>query len=81
MCGVSSLTEDTKSKLQPKPHHREAIKVLKKHGWDVIAIGGDIITKNVNDPQPYKYWYIIPFLGSNKSHKEELATLGVKSNA
>ena len=63
-------------KPKPKAHHREALKILKKHGWDVIAIGGDMITKNVNDPQPYKYWYIIPFLGSNKTHDEELKVKG-----
>lgn len=69
----------TKTKIKKEKYiipeskiHQEILKKLDKNGWDLIMIGGDMVIRNQNDPQPYKYWYVIPFLGSNKEHNDEI---------
>ena len=57
--------------------HKAVLKQLDSKGWDLICMGGDFVTKNLQDDKPYKYWYVVPFLGGNKKLNEP-ETKGVK---
>lgn len=68
-----ALTQKTKQRLKSAPkYQQEIIKLLDSKGWDVILASGGAVVRDPNDPQPYKYWFIMPFLGSNLKHKDEL---------
>jgi hypothetical protein len=63
-----TLSKTQKQRLQKaKKYQAEIIKLLDSKGWEVVVAEGGAVVKNPNDPQPYKYWFIMPFVGSKRS--------------